>query len=123
MGGRITNHSRRNVWIFGDDKTLVLPSGKSSQDIGVRDADGLLLDGLRVFFKSRCRDLGGGRVFREGAFKVCNLGVMTIIDGDTTACDLVVSISWLGFLCPLSQARYKTPEWCRRHDGWVISGK
>ena len=120
MGGLIINRSSRFVWIFADNKQVQLGRGMNSKGLGLKDADGLLLDGTPVHFASRRKDLGGGGTFTEGAFKVCDLGTMTIQDSKVAKAELTVEINTAGYICPSESAGYKTPEWCKRFDGWVL---
>ena len=120
MGGLIINRSSRFVWIFADNKQVQLGRGMNSKGLGLKDADGLLLDGTPVHFASSRNDLGGGGTFNEGAFKVCDLGTMTIQDSKVAKAELTVEINTAGYICPSESAGYKTPEWCKRSDGWVL---
>ena len=113
FGGEIRNHSPQGVWITGDGNGYWLLPNQSSCDIGVRNGNGLLLDGRRVKFVSKRKDLGGGRVFTAGAIKVCNLGTLTVTGPTDSSHDLAVTIHWLGFITPFESAGYRTPAWCR----------
>src|ERR1700738_1019132 len=88
FGGEIVNHSPQGVWITGDGKGRGLLPGQSSGDVGIRNANGLLLDGRRVMFISKRKDLGGGGIFTAGAIKVCNLGTLTVIGPTDSSHDL-----------------------------------
>jgi hypothetical protein len=119
--GVIENNSSRDVWITADNKKYCLKAGQKSTDIGIQDADGLLLDGTPVLFDSNRTDLGGGKVWSSGAIKVCDPGKMTVENGAGPVFVLKVTISTAGFLCPSDSAGYKTPEWCSQHPGWDIN--
>ena len=120
MGGKIWNRSEQGAWITGDGKRYWLYPGQSSREIGVQNANGLLLDGRRVLFQSSRIDLGGGKVWTAGAIKVCDLGTLSILNGNGTTSDLVASINALGLLCPFASGGYKTVAWCHRYPDWTF---
>jgi len=119
--GVVENKSHRNIWITADNKKYCLKPGESSTDLNLNDADGLLLDGTPVLFDSTRTDLGGGKIWNNGAIKVCDPGKLTVVDGLAPAFVLKASISLPGFLCPNDSAGYKTVEWCGQHPGWDIN--
>jgi hypothetical protein len=119
LGGVIENKSKRTVWITADNKKYCLKPGESSKDLNIEDADGLLLDGdTPMLFDSSKTELGGGKVFRAGAIKVCDPGRLTVEDGLLPAYALKVTISAPGFICGSDPAGYKTSEWCKQTPGW-----
>jgi len=123
MAGVIVNNSTRNIWITAANKKHCLKPREQSDTVGIADADGILLDGRPVLFDSSRTDLGGGQVYREGAIKVCDPGSMTVTDHPGPLAELRVEISIAGFICRPGgdPAGYKTPDWCRAHDGWNFS--
>ena len=120
MGGAILNRSSRAIWIFADNRQLELQPNMDSRDLSLVDADGFLLDGSPVFFNSSRKDLGGGGTFSVGAFKVCDLGTMTVTDSQDAGSRLTVEISAGGYLCPSDSAGYKPVDWCESFDGWLL---
>lgn len=119
--GVVENRSSKQVWIVADGKKHCLRGGQSSVDVGIDDADGLLLDGRRYLFDSLRSDLGGGRVHDTGAIKVCGSGTLTVHDADTVNPEFIVRMSVDGFApCnPLSEwGGYKDATFCQSHTGW-----
>lgn len=114
----LRNFSSHLIWIAGDEQKHRLEPGQTNTDIGLEDADGLLLDGRPVLFDSRRTELGGGQIHTEGAIKVCDFGTLTIEDADIPDALLIARISMVGFLCPGETAGYKSPGWCCRFPGW-----
>ena len=120
--GVISNQSSQSVWITADNQRHCLGPHENSRDhLGIDDADGLLLDGRGVLFDSIRTDLGGGQVHYVGAFKVCDLGTMTIHDAPTVDPQLIVEISAPGLVCPGESAGYHDTDWCNAHGGWSVS--
>jgi hypothetical protein len=119
--GAVENRSSHKVWITAGNKKHCLASGETSETVGIVDGDGLLLDGRSVLFDSVRTDLGGGKVYTDGAIKVCDLGTLTVKDGPGGGVLLIAEISVPGFICRSDSAGYKTPDWCKQHPGWDIA--
>jgi hypothetical protein len=119
--GSIENRSSSSVWITAAGQKHCLRPGESTDDAGISDGDGLLLDGRGVLFDSLRIDLGGGQVHSAGAVKVCDLGTLTVRDAPTINPALIAEISSAGFICPGDPAGYKPPQWCAQNSGWDIN--
>ena len=119
--GDVENRSSSNVWITAGGQKHCLRPGESTDDIGISDGDGLLLDGRGVLFASARIDLGGGQVHAAGAIKVCDLGTLTVHDAPTVDPALIAVVSTPGFICPGDPAGYKSPQWCAQNIGWDIN--
>ena len=121
-GGVIENKSSANIWITAAHQRWCLEPGKSTKSLPIPedDADGLLLDGHRVFLDNDKVVLGGKKFHSEGAIKLCNFGIMSVEDEPNEARALKVTISRAGLICAPDSAGYHEVRWCRAHAGWDI---
>lgn len=119
--GDVDNQSSSDIWITAGGQKYCLHPGESTDDIGVSDGDGLLLDGRSVLFDSVRTDLGGGGTYTQGAIKVCDLGTLTVRNAPTQTPQLIAEISTPGFVCPGDPAGYKSPAWCQQNAGWDVN--
>jgi hypothetical protein len=118
--GNVVNRSTEQVWITAGGQRHCLKPGESSDDVGINDGDGILLNGHSTLFDSLRIDLGGGRIHSEGAIKVCSLGTLTVYDASTVDPQFIVRITNPGLICPGDSAGHKTLGWCQQKPGWDI---
>lgn len=69
IGGVVINNSSHNIKVTDFRKRTVIPPGKTSRDLGVFDADIIVIDKPTIF---------EGKVYSSGHIKFCDLATMEV---------------------------------------------
>lgn len=73
IGGVVINSSAHNIKVTDFRKRKVIPPGKTSRDLGVFDADIIVIDKPTIF---------EGKVYSDGYIKLCDFATMEVTSKD-----------------------------------------
>ena len=73
LGGIVYNQTDRYIKIIDNGKVLDLPPSQSSRDIGLFDADGIIIE-YPTYFE--------GENYKNGVFKICDISSLKLRDNN-----------------------------------------